>query len=859
MVPGGTSPYDIFLLSREGFCDKIQAMVKKANNLWPSIHKDMTREGIERSFLANREYTLAKDKYTATLNDEYMALAISIRDRLIERWIATQQEYHDKNVKRVYYLSMEFLIGRLLGTNILNLDVMEEVKGAMESVGFDLDELRECEVDAGLGNGGLGRLAACFLDSMATLGIPAHGYGIRYEYGIFNQRIANGYQVEYPDSWLKKGNPWEFSRSELAVKVHFYGHTYMFNDAEGRLRVKWVDTEDVLAVPYDIPVVGFKTAVVNSLQLWSARATEEFDLKYFNDGDYEKAVYNKANSEIYSKVLYPNDNSSQGKELRLAQEYFFTAASIADIIRRFKTDNSDFSTLPDKAVIQLNDTHPSLAIIELLRVLLDEENLDWNTAWDITTRTFAYTNHTVMPEALEKWRVPLFEKILPRHMQIIYELNMRFLREVAIRFPGDSERLRRMSIIEESNPKMIRMAHIAIIGSFSVNGVSALHTQLLKTQLFKDFYELFPERFNNKTNGITQRRWLYKANSGLSELITKAIGDKWTIDLYELKKLLPLSRDVSFCAKWREVKDFNKRALADYIYKNAGISINPEAMVDAQVKRIHEYKRQLLFALFIIREYLRIKNDRRAASVPRTFIVGGKAAPGYFMAKLIIKFINNVAEVVNVDKSLGNKLKLVFLENYQVSLAERIFPASDLSEQISTAGTEASGTGCMKFMVNGALTIGTQDGANIEIAEELGSENIFLFGKTSDEIQALSACGYDPQQYIDKSAVLTEIIRLIRGNFFSPVDAGLFEPILKSITSGDRYFVCADFEDYCATQDKVSALYTNSSLWTEKSIINTARSGKFSSDRAIMEYAKEIWNVPYALPAKRFNKEKVGI
>ena len=464
-----------------------------------------------------------------------------------------------------------------------------------------------------------------------------------------------------------------------------------------------------------------------------------------------------------------------------------------------------------------------------------------------------------MPEALEKWRVPLFEKVLPRHMQIIYELNMRFLRDVAIRFPGDTERLRRMSIIEESDPKMIRMAHIAVVGSYSVNGVSALHTQLLKAQLFRDFYELFPERFNNKTNGITQRRWLYKANPGLSALITKAIGDKWTVDLYELKKVLPLAGDASFCAKWREVKNSNKRALADYIYKNAGISINPEAMVDAQVKRIHEYKRQLLFALFIIREYLRIKNNPQAPAVPRTFIVGGKAAPGYFMAKLIIKFINNVAEVVNADKSLNNMLKLVFLENYQVSLAERIFPASDLSEQISTAGTEASGTGCMKFMVNGALTIGTQDGANIEIAEEAGKDNIFLFGKTADEIQALSASGYDPRQYIDRSAVLTEIIRLIRANFFSPVDAGLFEPILQSITCGDRYFVCADFEDYCATQDKVSALYAKSSLWTEKSIINTARSGKFSSDRAIMEYAKEIWSVPYALPARRFNKEKVGI
>jgi len=807
-------------------------MLKKSNSRWPSIHKDMTRQGLERSFLANREYTLAKDKYTATLNDDYMALAIAIRDRLIERWIATQQEYHDKNVKRVYYLSMEFLIGRLLGTNILNLDIMEEVKGAMESLGFDLDELRECEVDAGLGNGGLGRLAACFLDSMATLGIPAHGYGIRYEYGIFNQKITNGYQVEYPDSWLKKGNPWEFARSDRAVKVHFYGHTFMFNDAEGRLRVKWVDTEDVLAVPYDIPVVGFKTSIVNTLQLWSARATEEFDLKYFNDGDYEKAVYSKANSEIISKVLYPNDNSSQGRELRLAQEYFFTAASIADIVRRFKRDNNDFRDFPDKVVIQLNDTHPSLAVIELMRIFLDEENLSWDEAWDIASRTFAYTNHTVMPEALEKWRLPLFEKMLPRHMQIVYELNMRFLREVAVRFPGDTDRIKRMSIIEESDPKMIRMAHIAVIASFSINGVSELHTHLLKTQLFEDFYELYPERFNNKTNGITQRRWLRKANTGLSDLITRAIGDKWEVDLYELKKLLRFSRDPSFCAKWQEIKNRNKRSLADYIYKNNGITIDPLAMADAQVKRIHEYKRQLLFAFFIIRQYLLIKNQPRASYLPRTFIVGGKAAPGYFMAKLIIKFINNAAEVINSDKGIGNLLKLVFLENYRVSLAEMIFPAADLSEQISTAGTEASGTGCMKFMVNGAITIGTQDGANIEIAQEVGKDNIFLFGKTANEINSLSRAGYDPQQYIERSPQLAEIIRLIRSNFFSPVDAGLFEPIVNSICCGDRYFVCADFDDYCTAQDRASELYAKRAQWTEKSIINAARSGKFSSDRS---------------------------
>lgn len=817
---------------------------KKDSNGWPSIHKDMSRQGIERSFLANREYTLAKDKYTATLNDDYVALAIAIRDRLIERWITTQQAYHDKNVKRVYYLSMEFLIGRLLSTNILNLDIWDQVSQAMQDLGFDLEELRECETDAGLGNGGLGRLAACFLDSMAMLGIPAHGYGIRYEYGIFNQRIVNGYQVEYPDAWLKKGNPWEFVRAECAVKVHFYGHTYMFNDAEGRLRVKWVDTEDVLAVPYDIPVVGYKTDIVNTLQLWSARGTEEFDLKYFNDGDYEKAVHNKDASEIISKVLYPNDNISQGKELRLAQEYFFTAASIEDIIRRFKTDNSDFRKFPEKAAIQLNDTHPSLAIIELMRVLLDEENLDWDTAWGITTRTFAYTNHTVMPEALEKWRVPLFEKLLPRHMQIIYEANMRFLRDVATAFPGDVARLSRMSIIEESEPKLIRMAHIALIGSHSINGVSELHTRLLETQLFKDFYEFFPERFNNKTNGITQRRWLRKSNPRLSRLISDYIGDKWTTDLYELKKLLPLSKDVSFCRKWQQAKKENKARLADHIYKSTGISVSPDAMFDVQVKRIHEYKRQLLFALYIISEYLKIKNDPKAHYCDRVFVLGGKAAPGYFMAKLVIKFINNIAEVVNGDKNIGQRLKVVFLENYRVSLAEKIFPAADLSEQISTAGTEASGTGCMKLMVNGALTIGTYDGANIEIAEEVGRENIFLFGLTTEKIAELTAKGYNPRDHIDASPVLSEIIRIIQGNFFSALDYALFQPLVNSLLCGDRYMLCADFPDYCAAQDRASQLYQKKNVWTEKSIINVARSGKFSSDRAVAEYARQIWDIP---------------
>ncbi|MDD5496594.1 MAG: glycogen/starch/alpha-glucan phosphorylase, partial [Candidatus Omnitrophica bacterium] len=770
----------------------------------PDFYKDMTAKGITQSFKANLEYALAKDQYTATPYDDYTALAIAVRDRLVERWIATQQKYHDDNVKRVYYLSMEFLIGRLLSTNILNLGLTEEVKKALTNIGFNIDELAEYELDAGLGNAGLGRLAAWFLDSMATLGIPAHGYGIRYEYGIFNQKIINGYQVEFPDEWLRFGNPWEFARPEYTVKVRFYGHIRTFHDSQGKLHIEWFDTDDVLAVPYDIPVPGYKNDVVNTLRLWSAKSTEEFDLRYFNDGDYERAVYGKVFSENISKVLYPNDNISHGRELRLKQEYFFTAASIADILRRFKMENADIKNFPDKAAIQLNDTHPAISIVELMRILLDDENLDWNTAWDITVRTFAYTNHTIMPEALESWPVSLLEEMLPRHLQIIYEINMRFLQEVAIKFPGDLERLRRMSIIEEGEPKRIRMGHLSVVGSHSVNGVSELHSHLLKTHLFKDFYDIWPNKFNNKTNGITQRRWLKNANQKLSDLITEAIGDKWITNLYAIEKLLPLKDNASFRGKWQKIKRENKESLAGFIYKTTGIKVDPGSLFDIQVKRIHEYKRQLLFSFYIISEYLRVKKNPSAAYLPRTFIFSGKAAPGYFMAKLIIKFINSVSDIVNKDKDISDKLKVVFLENYRVSLAEKIFPASELSEQISTAGTEASGTGCMKFMVNGALTIGTFDGANIEISKAVGKDNIFIFGLKAEEILQIKAKGYNPQEYIERSPALKEIINLMRSNFFSHIEPGIFEPIIQSLTTVDQFFVCADFDSYCAMQNVVS-------------------------------------------------------
>lgn len=805
----------------------------------------MDVKSIQKSFRNNLLCTLAKDKYTATNFDNFMALSIAIRDRLVKRWITTQQRYHRQKKKRVYYLSMEFLIGRLLGNNILNLGIWENAQEALDGFGLDLEDLREQEVDAGLGNGGLGRLAACFLDSMATLGIPAHGYGIRYDYGIFHQKIVNGYQVELPDEWLKFGNPWEFERPEYAVKIRFGGRVEQKQDSNGRLSFKWVDTQDILAIPYDTPVPGYKNNIVNTLRLWAARSGEDFDFDYFNHGDYERAVHDKIFSENISKALYPNDNVSQGKELRLKQEYFFTAASISDIIRRFKVDGSNILDFPKKAAIQLNDTHPSIAIVELLRVLVDEEGVDWDTSWDTVVKTFAYTNHTIMPEALESWSVSLFERLLPRHLQLIYDINQRFLNKVAERFPADADRLRRMSIIEEAEEKKVRMGFLSIVGCHSINGVSQLHSHLIKTTLFKDFYEMFPERFNNKTNGITQRRWLLKANRRLSDLITQTIGERWAVDLYQLEKLLPFKEDKSFREKWRREKQDNKNFFSEYILKNYGISVDPESLFDVQVKRLHEYKRQLLFMFYIISQYLRIKQNHNLDISPRTFILGGKAAPGYFMAKLIIKFINNVGEIINKDKIVKDRLKVVFLENYRVSLAEKIFPASDLSEQISTAGREASGTGCMKFMVNGALTIGTYDGANIEMAEALGDENIFLFGHKTQELEELRNRGYNPQEYIERSALLRQVIDLIRDDFFSSREQGIFKPILESLLNCDPFFILADFDSYLAKQDEVSALYRNRPEWIKKAIINVAKSGKFSSDRTIMEYTREIWKVPF--------------
>jgi len=806
----------------------------------------MTKKSLALSFETNREYVLAKDQYTSTILDNYQSLALSLRDRIVERWINTQQRYHKENLRRVYYFSMEFLIGRSLETNMFNLGLEHESRNLMEEMGFDFDEIRTQEPDAGLGNGGLGRLAACFLDSMATLSIPAHGYGIRYDYGIFHQKIRNGYQIEIPDEWLRCGCPWEIARPEYTVQVKFYGKIQK-SDKEGIKKSEWIDTDDVLAIPYDIPITGYKNDVVNTLRLWSARSTEDFDFKYFNDGDYEKAVSRKILSENISKILYPNDSSMEGRELRLKQEYFFVAASIKDIIRRFNIEKNDIKKLSEKIVIQLNDTHPALGVVELMRVLIDDHHFAWEEAWKLTQSIFAYTNHTLMPEALETWSVKLFKKVLPRHFEIILEINEYFLKELARKYPNDADRHKRMSILDGATEQRIRMAHIAIIGSYSVNGVSQLHTNLIKEKLFKDFNDYHPEKFNNKTNGITQRQWLLKSNPLLAQYINSLIGEKWITDLTVLKKLLKFEEDKKVHEQWRKIKLDNKKYLAEYIKNKMNIQIDPHSMFDIQIKRIHEYKRQLLFAFYIISEYFKLKDDPQNFIQPRTFIFGGKAAPAYHFAKLIIKFINNVAKIINNDEDTKDSLKLIFIEDYRVSLAEMLFPASDLSEQISTAGMEASGTGNMKFMLNGALTIGTLDGANIEIADNVGRDNIFIFGLQVPEIDELRTNGYDPMDYVGRSATLKKIYDLIKDDFFSKGELGIFEPILKTVFQKDYFCVCADFDEYCKMQIDVSRNFKDDpTSWTKKSIINVANAGAFSSDRTIREYAKDIWKVPFS-------------
>ncbi|XP_053553613.1 glycogen phosphorylase, liver form [Bombina bombina] len=801
---------------------------------------------LKKNFNRHLHFTLVKDRNVATTRDYYFALAHTVRDHLVGRWIRTQQYYYEKDPKRTYYLSLEFYMGRTLQNTMINMGLQNACDEAIYQLGLDIEELEEMEEDAGLGNGGLGRLAACFLDSMATLGLAAYGYGIRYEYGIFNQKIKDGWQIEEADDWLRHGNPWEKARPEYMLPVHFYGRVE--NTKTG---VRWVDTQVVLAMPYDTPVPGYMNNTVNTMRLWSARAPNDFNLRDFNVGDYIQAVLDRNLAENISRVLYPNDNFFEGKELRLKQEYFVVAASLQDIIRRFKASKfgsresvrTGFDSFPEKVAIQLNDTHPAMGIPELMRIFLDIEKLPWDKAWEITKKTFAYTNHTVLPEALERWPVELFENLLPRHLQIIYEINQRHLDHIAALYPGDSDRLRRMSLIEEDGVKRVNMAHLCIVGSHAVNGVAQIHSDIVKNKVFKDFSDLEPEKFQNKTNGITPRRWLLLCNPGLAELIAEKIGEGYVKDLSQLKNLNKFVNDIAFIRDVSKVKEENKLKFAQYLENEYKVKINPSSMFDVHVKRIHEYKRQLLNCLHIITMYNRLKANPKMDFVPRTVIIGGKAAPGYYMAKLIIKLITAVADIVNNDFSVGSKLKVVYLENYRVSLAEKVIPATDLSEQISTAGTEASGTGNMKFMLNGALTIGTMDGANVEMAEEAGEENLFIFGMRIEDVAELEKAGYNALTYYEKLPELKKAMDQIKGGYFSPAKPDLFKDVVDMLFYHDRFKVFADYEAYVKCQDRVNELYKDSKEWTKVVIKNIAASGKFSSDRTIKEYAKDIWGV----------------
>ncbi len=803
----------------------------------------MDSASLTESFKEHYSHTLGRDKSCESTHYPYKALAFTLRDRLMERWKNTRYAYEDSDCKRTYYLSLEFLMGRALSNATLNLDLNEAVRESFYNMGLKLEELVETEQDAGLGNGGLGRLAACFLDSCATLQLPVKGYGLRYEYGMFKQRIKDGWQVEDTDHWLLDGNPWELERPEYTQRIKFGGHTEYYHNLEGEAKIHWVATRDVLAVPYDTPIPGFKNGTVNTLRLWKAAATDEFDLDEFNCGSYTEAVADKNSAEHITMVLYPNDASENGKELRLRQQYFLTSASLQDVIREWLVKHDDFSNFAEKNCFQLNDTHPTISIAEFMRLLMDEHNLSWDDAWAITAKTMAYTNHTLLPEALEKWSVPLFESLLPRLLQIIYEINARFLKQVAMHWPGDTNRLQQMSIIEDGPVAHVRMAYLAIVGSFSVNGVAALHTELLEKGLFYNFYQLWPKKFNNKTNGVTPRRWLVGCNPKLRELITAIIGDKWITDLAELKKLETHLDDNEFRTQWKKIRKNSKTKLAELVKTQCQVDFNNTALFDVQVKRIHEYKRQLLNILHVIHLYNRIKTGDTRNWANRCVLIGGKAAPGYVMAKLIIKLINSVAEVVNNDPDVGPRLKVAFFPNYNVSAMEVICPGTDLSEQISTAGKEASGTGNMKFMMNGALTIGTLDGANIEIREELGNKNFFLFGLTADEVEQ-SRGQYDPNYIINHDKDLSNVLDIINSDYFNPFEPNLFIDIVNSIRDPhDPWMTAADFQSYIKAQEQVSKVWKNKERWTSMSIMNTLCSGKFSTDRTMHDYNRDIWKL----------------
>jgi len=817
----------------------------------PDIRTGTSKDTIKKAFLENLFYVQGRSLQNASNNDLYMALAFTVRDRLLHRWVNSLSQYLLEDVKVVFYLSAEYLPGPHLANNMLNLDLEAQVREAMAELDIDIEKLIEQEEEPGLGNGGLGRLAACFLDSLATLQRPAIGYGIRYEFGIFDQIIRDGWQEEITDKWLRFGNPWEIVRPEDTCSVGFGGKTDGYTDSAGKYHVRWIPDLVVRGVPYDTPIPGYHVDNVGLLRLWKAEAHESFDFQAFNVGDYYGAVEAKVVAENISKVLYPNDKAFQGKQLRLSQQYFFTSCTLQDIIRIHLRQGKSIDTLPDYWAGQLNDTHPAIAVAEMMRLLVDTYEFSWEKAWDMTRRTFSYTNHTLLPEALEKWPVSLFERELPRHLQIIYEINRRFLDTVRVRYPGDNQLLARMSLIEETGTRYVRMANLAVVGSHAVNGVAAMHTRLVKNSLFADFFAMDQGKFNNITNGVTPRRWIMLANPALTNLIDGAIGHSWCNNLELLSELEPLAGDTGFQKKWMRVKLENKQDLAIYIKDKTGVVVDPHSMFDIQVKRIHEYKRQHLNLLHILTLYHRIKQNPSINMVPRTFIFGGKAAPGYYMAKLIIKLINSVAEIVNSDADVSDRLKVVFIPNFNVKVSQWIYPAADLSEQISTAGKEASGTGNMKFSLNGALTIGTLDGANVEIREAVGNENFFLFGLSVDRVQRLYNSGYIPYAYYEKNQELQAILGLLRDGYFSHGDVNLFKPLCDHLMYSDDYFVLADYESYIQAQDKVNRTWLSPGKWSSMSIINTARMGYFSSDRSIEEYCNIIWGVkPFAVDIK---------